>query len=98
MDSNTYMNMNLKVLHAINNKAELQNLYISQMSCEYIRKEINVIIKETRKSVTIGSIIHAKRISSLEVIIFIYKHGTPDGYILSDRLKNAINNYKENNL
>lgn len=89
--------MSLKVLHAINNKAELQNLYISQMSCEFIRKEINDIIKETRKSITIGSIIHAKRISSLEALMFICKHGSPDGYILSDRLNNAINSYKGNN-
>ncbi len=89
--------MNLKVLQAINNKAELQNLYISQMSCECIRKEINAIIRETRKSITMGSIIHAKRISTIESIIFISKRGTPDGYILSERLKKAVDNYKETN-
>lgn len=85
----------LKTLHYIRDKKELQALYLSQVPELYIRKEINEILKETRKSIPVGMRMNAKNISTQEVIMFIEKNGTPDGYILSDELKIKLNDYRE---
>ena len=85
----------LKTLHYIRDKKELQALYLSQVPELYIRKEINEILKETRKSIPAGMRVNAKNISTQEVIIIIEKNGTPDGYILSDELKIKLNDYRE---
>lgn len=87
--------MNLKTLNYIRNKAELQSLFLSQFTADYIRNEINEIIKETRKSITTGARFFAKNISTLEVIIFIERNGVPDGYILSEELKIKLTDYRE---
>lgn len=88
--------MNLKPLYYIRNKAQLQDLFISQFTADYIRNEINEIIKETRKGVTAGARLFARNISTLEVLIFIDRNGVPDGYILSEELKIKLRDYREN--
>ena len=85
----------LKTLHYIRDKKELQALYLSQVPELHIRKEINEILKETRKSIPAEMRMNAKNISTQEVIMFIEKNGTPDGYILSDELKIKLNDYRE---
>ncbi|SHM72140.1 hypothetical protein [Flavobacterium chilense] len=90
--------MNLKTLHYIRKKAELQDLFRSQYSEGYIRKEINKILNETRKNSTPGSRLFAKMISTQELIIFIYRNGKPDGHILSDELKSLLQEYREEQL
>ena len=87
--------MSLKQLNHIRSKGELQTLFLSQFTANYIRNEINEIIKETRKGITVGMRFFAKNISTQEVIIFIDRNGTPDGYILSEELKFKINEYRE---
>lgn len=87
--------MNLKTLNYIRNKAELQDLFLSQYSAEYIRCEINEIIKETRKNTSIGARFFARNISTQEVVIFIERNGIPDGYILSEELKLKLSDYRE---
>jgi hypothetical protein len=87
--------MNLKTLTYIRNKAQLQALFISQFSADYIRNEINAIIQETRKNSTAGANYFAKNISTLEVLIFIDTNGVPDGYILSEELKIKLTDYRE---
>lgn len=87
--------MNLKQLNHIRNKAELQSLFLSQFTADFIRNEINEIIKETRTGITAGMRLFAKNISTQEVIIFIDRNGTPDGYTLSDELKLKLNEYRE---
>jgi hypothetical protein len=87
--------MNLRTLNYIRNKAELQALFLSQFTADYIRSEINDIISETRKNVTAGAKLFAKNISTFEVVIFIDRNGVPDGYILSDELKIKLQDYRE---
>lgn len=87
--------MNLKTLTYIRNKGELQALFLSQFTADYIRNEINEIINETRKSITAGARLFAKNISTFEVIIFIDRNGVPDGYMLSDELKMKLQEYRE---
>ncbi|MBS7231717.1 hypothetical protein KHA90_11835 [Flavobacterium psychroterrae] len=87
--------MNLKTLHYIRKKAELQDLFRSQYSEDYIRKEIQEIIRETRKNSTPGSRLFAKMISTQELIIFIDRNGKPDGYLLSDELKSMLQDHRE---
>lgn len=87
--------MSLKILTYIRNKAQLQSLYMSQYPVDFIRKEINAIIKATRKNSTPGSKLFAKNISTLEATIFIYWWGTPDGYLLSEELKIKLQEYRE---
>ncbi|MFV8347282.1 hypothetical protein [Flavobacterium sp. ZB4P13] len=87
--------MNLKTLTYIRNKAELQALFLSQFTADYIRNEINEIINETRKSITAGARLFAKNISTFEAIIFIDRNGVPDGYMLSDELKMKLHDYRE---
>ena len=88
--------MNLKTLTYIRNKAQLQALFISQFTADYIRNEINEIIRETRKGITAGAQLFAKNISTFEVVIFIDRNGVPDGYVLSDELKMKLQDYREN--
>jgi hypothetical protein len=85
----------LKTLNYIRNKKELQNLYLSQMTESYIRNEINEILRETRKSIPPGMRLNAKNIKTDEVIIFIERNGTPDGYLLSEELKIKLSDYRE---
>jgi DNA-directed RNA polymerase specialized sigma subunit len=85
----------LKILNYIRNKKELQELYLSQMSDEYIRNEINEILRETRMSIPAGMRMNAKNITTREAIIFIEQNGTPDGYTLSDELKTKLKEYRE---
>ncbi|MBA0884936.1 hypothetical protein [Flavobacterium undicola] len=87
--------MNLKKLSYIRNKAQLQSLFMSQFTADYIRNEINEIIKETRKGITAGANFFAKNISTFEVVIFIDRNGVPDGYMLSDELKMKLQDYRE---
>jgi hypothetical protein len=87
--------MNLKTLNYIRNKAQLQELFISQFPERYIRKEINDIINETRKCVSAGARLFAKNISTEEVIIFIDRNGSPDGFILSEELKIKLDEYRK---
>ncbi len=87
--------MNLKTLTYIRNKAQLQALFISQFTADYIRNEINEIINETRKNITVGAKLFVKNISTFEVIIFIDRNGIPDGYLLSDELKTKLQDYRE---
>lgn len=87
--------MNLKTLTYIRNKAELQALFLSQFTADYIRSEINDIINETRKSITAGAKLFAKNISTFEVVIFIDRNGVPDGYELSPELKMKLQDYRE---
>ncbi|MCV9934687.1 hypothetical protein OIU80_20595 [Flavobacterium sp. LS1R47] len=87
--------MNLKTLTYIRNKAQLQELFISQFTANYIRNEINEIITETRKCITIGTRLFAKNISTFEAIIFIDRNGVPDGFILSEELKIKLQEYRE---
>ncbi|WP_337967208.1 hypothetical protein [uncultured Flavobacterium sp.] len=87
--------MNLKTLNYIRNKAQLQDLFISQFTADYIRKEIHEILKETRKNATEGTILFAKNISTKELIIFIDRNGKPDGYLLSDELKIMLQDHRE---
>ncbi|MBS7230195.1 hypothetical protein KHA90_04085 [Flavobacterium psychroterrae] len=90
--------MNLKTLNYIRNKAQLQDLFRSQFSEDYIRKEIQEIIKETRKNVTEGARLFAKMISTQELIIFMDRNGKPDGYLLSDELKILLQEHREEQL
>lgn len=87
--------MNLKTLTYIRNKAQLQALFISQFTADYIRNEINEIINETRKNITAGTKLFVKNISTFEVVIFIDRNGVPDGYVLSDELKMKLQDYRE---
>jgi PHD/YefM family antitoxin component YafN of YafNO toxin-antitoxin module len=87
--------MSLKTLNYIRNKAQLQALFISQFTADYIRSEINEIIRETRKGITAGAKFFAKNISTEEAVIFIDRNGKPDGYILSDELKMMLEEYRE---
>ncbi|KLT67916.1 hypothetical protein [Flavobacterium sp. ABG] len=87
--------MNLKTLNYIRNKAQLQELFMSQFTVNYIRKEINDIINETRKSATVGARLFAKNISTFEVIIFIDRNGVPDGFVLSEELKIKLDEYRK---
>lgn len=88
--------MSLKILTYIRNKAQLQALFISQFTADYIRNEINEIIKEIRKGSTMGANYFAKNISTLEVLIFIDRNGIPDGHLLSEELKIKLQDYREN--
>lgn len=85
----------LKTLYYIRNKKELQELYLSQMPEKCIRGEINSIINETRKDIPPGMRLNAKNIKTEEVLIFIDRNGTPDGYLLSEELKIKLNEYRE---
>lgn len=85
----------LKTLNYIRDKKELQALYLSQMPELHIRFEINEILNDTRKLIPAGMRMNAKNISTQEVIMFIERNGTPDGYILSDELKIKLNDYRE---
>ncbi|WP_269223634.1 hypothetical protein [Flavobacterium sp. IMCC34518] len=85
----------LKTLYYIRNKKELQELYLSQMPEKCIRIEINSIINETRKDISPGMRLNAKNIKTEEVLIFIDRNGTPDGYLLSEELKIKLNEYRE---
>lgn len=87
--------MNLKTLNYIRNKAQLQDLFISQFTADYIRKEIHEILKETRKNATEGTRLFAKNISTKELIIFIDRNGKPDGYLLSEELKIMLQDHRE---
>lgn len=87
--------MNLKTLNYIRNKAQLQDLFISQFTVNYIRKEINDIINETRKCTSVGTRLFAKNISTFEAIIFIDRNGVPDGFILSEELKLKLAEYRK---
>jgi hypothetical protein len=87
--------MNLKTLNYIRNKAQLQELFISQFTADYIRNEINEIISETRKCINVGTRLFAKNISTFEAIIFIDRNGVPDGFILSEELKIKLQEYRE---
>lgn len=87
--------MSLKQLSYIRTKSELNSLYLSQYSAENIRLFINRIIDITRKDIPAGMRLFAKNISTQEVIIFIKRHGTPDGYILSEELKTKLTDYRE---
>lgn len=87
--------MDLKTLNYIRNKGELQDLFLSQYSAEYIRNEINEIIKETRKNTSLGVRFYARNISTQEVVIFMERNGVPDGYILSEELKIKLKDYKD---
>jgi hypothetical protein len=87
--------MSLKTLNYIRNKSQLQDLFMSQFTADYIRSEINEIINETRKSISAGAKLFAKNISTFEVVIFIDRNGIPDGYILSDELKMKLQDYRE---
>ncbi|WP_166919834.1 hypothetical protein [Flavobacterium poyangense] len=87
--------MNLKTLNYIRNKAQLQDLFISQFTADYIRKEIHEILKETRKNVTEGARLFAKNISTFEAIVFIDRNGVPDGFILSEELKIKLDEYRK---
>ncbi|WP_158728622.1 hypothetical protein [Flavobacterium sp. I-STPA6A] len=87
--------MKLKTLTYIRNKAQLQALFISQFTADYIRNEINEIINETRNNITAGAKLFAKNISTFEVVIFIDRNGVPDGYVLSDELKIKLQDYRE---
>ncbi|MDL2141196.1 hypothetical protein QQY79_01580 [Flavobacterium tructae] len=87
--------MNLKELKYIRNKAELQTLFLSQFPASYIRNEINEIISETRKCISVGTRLFAKNISTFEAIIFIDRNGVPDGFILSEELKIKLQEYRE---
>lgn len=88
--------MELKILTYIRNKSQLQDLFISQFTADYIRKEINEIIAETRKCVSVGTRLFAKNISTNEAIIFIDRNGVPDGHILSEELEIKLLKYREN--
>lgn len=88
--------MDLKTLNYIRNKKELQSLFLSQFSADYIRKEINEILRETRVGITAGMRICANNISTAEAIIFIDRNGKPDGYVLSEELKMILSDYREN--
>ncbi|RUT67949.1 hypothetical protein D0817_23740 [Flavobacterium cupreum] len=70
-------------------------MFISQFSADYIRKEINDIISETRKCISVGTRLFAKNISTFEAIIFIDRNGVPDGFILSEELKIKLREYRE---
>lgn len=89
--------MALKTLNYIRNKSQLQDLFISQFSADYIRKEINDIITETRKCISVGTRLFAKNISTFEALIFIDRNGVPDGFILSEELKIKLQEYREAN-
>ena len=86
--------MNLKTLYYIRTKAELQSLFLSQFTANYIRSEINEIIMETRKNNTMGARYFAKNISTLEAIIFMDRNGIPDGYLLSEEMKMKLVDYR----
>lgn len=86
--------MTLKTLNYIRNKSELQRLFLSQYPAEHIRQEINEIIAETRKQITQGSGMFARNISTQEAIIFIYRNGIPDGYVLSEEMKLRFQEYR----
>lgn len=90
--------MNLRTLNYVRNKAQLQDLFRSQFSEDYIRKEIQEIIRETRKNITEGARLFAKMISTQELIIFIDRNGKPDGYLLSDELKILLQEHREEQL
>ncbi|PWA09526.1 hypothetical protein [Flavobacterium laiguense] len=87
--------MILKQLNYIRTKKELQNLYLSQMSERVLIDEINDILRETRTSVSMGMRHFAKNLLTHEVIIFIKRNGTPDGYLLSEELKIKLKEYEE---
>jgi hypothetical protein len=87
--------MNLKTLSAIRNKSQLQDLFISQYSRPYISNEINEILKTTRPNVPPAMRLFAKNISQLEGLMFVYRNGLPDGYMLSDELKEKLLLYRE---
>jgi hypothetical protein len=95
-NQNSKPTMTLKILHYIRNKKELQNLYLNQMPERVLINEINGILKETRTGVTMGMRHFAKALQTQEIIIFIYRNGTPDGYLLSEELKIKLNDYREN--
>ena len=87
--------MNLKTLHYIRTKNQLQELFRSQFTHDFIKNEIHEILKETRKDITPAARLFAKNISTLESIIFIDRNGIPDGYILSDELKIILAQHRQ---
>lgn len=87
--------MNLKTLNYIRNKAQLQDLYLNQIPERVLEKEINDILKETRTGIPIGMRHHAKALLTHEVIIFMDRNGTPDGYLLSEELEIKLNMYRD---
>lgn len=87
--------MNLKILNYIRNKAQLQDLYLNQMPERVLEKEINDILKETRKGVPLGMRHHAKALLTHEIIVFIDRNGIPDGYLLSEELEVKLNKYRD---
>ena len=81
--------METKMLYKIEDKQRLQNLYISQYPREYIRNEINDIIRLCR-NISQDEEVNTKRISMREALLFIKEHGLPNGYLLSEELKEKI--------
>ncbi|WP_268846598.1 hypothetical protein [Flavobacterium aestivum] len=87
--------MNLKTLNYIRNKAQLQDLYLNQIPERVLEREINDILKETRTGVPMGMRHQAKALLTHEIIIFIDRNGTPDGYLLSEELEIKLNKYRD---
>ncbi|MFN3908268.1 MAG: hypothetical protein ACK4JX_04475 [Flavobacterium sp.] len=87
--------MALKILHYIRNKKELTALYLSQFTEEFIREEINDIIRMYRPSYTIGMRVCANRISDQEFLQFVEFHGVPSGYILSEEMQIKLKYLKD---
>lgn len=87
--------MILKPLNYIRNKQELEKLYLSQIPKKVLIDGINEILRETRTDSTMGMRHFAKNLLTHEVIIFIKRYGTPDGYLLSEELEIKLKKYEE---
>ncbi len=78
----------------IRNKKALVKLYIGQYRERYILSEINIIIKAERTGIPEEKRIMIKNISSKEALIFIWKYGAPDGFVLSQEMQIKLTELK----
>lgn len=81
--------------NTIRNKKNLVTLYLNQYNENYIRRQINEILMAERTSLPEAKRCFQKRLSTKEVLIFIYKNGVPDKYVLSDEMRNKLTEFRK---
>lgn len=80
--------------HTIRNKKRLVELYINQFRESHIIREINRILTQERSSIPEALRTRQKRLSTREVLLFIYANGVPDRYVLSEEMRMKLNDLR----
>ena len=79
----------------IRDKQRLVSLYLSQFKESYILHEINKIVFDERTGLDANQRRFVKRLSSREILLFIYKNGAPDNYVLSQEMQVKLADLRE---